>query len=96
MTDQPRPCGHQQHKDCTEQCPCWAPGQGGKVALSWRGDPVAKPFPLSNVRVVRLYQARCPYCGWSSEIMGYADRLVVEADKRAHVAEHRRQEAVDG
>lgn len=49
-------------------------------------------FPLSNVRVWRMYQARCLFCGWSSEIFGYSDRHNAEADKRSHVAAHRRGE----
>ena len=52
---------------------------------------MARPFPASNVKVVRLYQARC-LCGWSSEIVGYQDRHVVQADKRAHVEDHRKED----
>lgn len=48
-----------------------------------------RPFALSNVRVVRLYQARCP-CSWRSEIYEYAQRYRAEQAKRVHVDQHRR------
>ena len=51
---------------------------------------MTRPWPASNVRIVRQYQAKCRICRWVSDVVAYPYRPVVERDKRLHVDEHRR------
>lgn len=48
-----------------------------------------RPWPANRVYIARLYQARCRWCEWSSDVYGYPDRASAAEDKRAHVNEHR-------